>query len=51
MEHRLEFELEREPDYPPEWWYILRDAQYCGCGNELTAQDIETDQEVCEDCR
>ena len=51
MEWRLDAELERELEYPPSWWYLMTDDEYCNCGNELSKQDIETDQEVCEDCR
>ena len=80
MEHRLDAELDREEDCPPDWWdgrkhtvdyYEMKDwlaeqeawladfeawfygdeREYCPRNNELTAQDIETDQECCEDCR
>ena len=51
MEWRLDAELERELEYPPSWWYLMTDDEYCDCGNELTLAELERGEEVCEDCR
>ena len=54
MEHRLDFELDREMDEQPHWWDLLlpeTPARYCGCGNELTLAERERGEEVCGECR
>ena len=54
MEHRLDFELDREFELFRNWdefdkWWETQ--LFCDCHQPLTEADIEQGLDVCEDCR